>query len=70
MVNRSPTLSAAFVRSVSRPGRYGDGRGSSGLYLRVHQTANGRTSKNWAQRLRIGGKVTSLGLGSYPMVTL
>ena len=26
--------------------------------------------KNWAQRLYIGGKVTNLGQGSYPVVTL
>lgn len=33
-------------------------------------TASGRWSKTWAQRLRIGGRVVSLGLGSYPAVSL
>ena len=70
MKNGSPTLSAAFVRTATQPGRYGDGRGSRGLYLRVHQTTNGRVSKSWAQQLRIGDKVTNLGLGPYPEVTL
>lgn len=59
------------MRHVRRPGRYGDGgRGSHGLYLRVWRRPNGRIGKAWAQRLRIGGKVTSLGLGPYPVVTL
>ena len=67
---RQKTLTAAFVKTVKEPGRYGDGRGSHGLYLRVWQTANGRTGRNWGQRLRIGGQVTNLGLGSWPLVTL
>ena len=67
---RPKTLSASFVRTVSAPGRYGDGRGSYGLYLRVWAMANGRTGKNWGQRLRIGAHVTNVGLGSYPAVTL
>lgn len=69
-MNRSKTLTAAFVRSINRPGRYGDGRGSHGLSLLVKPTANGRWSKTWSQRLRINGRVTSIGLGSYPVVTL
>ncbi len=39
MTKRPRTLSAAFVRTVSRPGVYGDGRG---LSLRVHRTLDGR----------------------------
>ena len=31
---------------------------------------NGRTGKNWGQRLRIRGQLTNLGLGSYPTVSL
>ncbi len=58
------------MRSISRPGRYGDGRGGHGLSLLVKQTANGRWSKTWAQRLRISGRTVSLGLGSYPAVSL
>lgn len=69
-MERPTTLTAAFVRTVSQPGRYGDGRGSCGLYLRVHATANGRISRNWGQRIRIGGQITNLGVGSYPAVTL
>ncbi len=68
--SRPKVLTAAFVRTINRPGRYGDGRGSHGLSLLVKTTANGRWSKTWAQRLRIGGKTVSLGLGSYPAVSL
>ncbi len=69
MVDRKP-MSAAFVRNLSRPGRYGDGRGGYGLSLLVRNTANGRVSKTWSQRVRINGKVTNIGLGKYPLVTL
>ena len=70
-MNRPKTLSATFVKSVSRPGRYGDGRGGHGLSLMVRPTKiEGRLSKAWVQRIRINGKETNLGLGSYPAVTL
>ena len=68
---RSKPLTATFVKSVRQPGRYGDGgRGSHGLYLRVWTRANGRVGKAWAQRLRIHGRVTNLGLGPADLVTL
>lgn len=61
---RTKALTAAFVRSVKQPGRYGDGgRGSFGLYLRVWRRPNGRTGKSWGQRITINGKRTNLGLG-------
>ena len=68
--SRPKVLTAAFVRSISRSGRYGDGRGGHGLSLLVKPTVNGRWSKTWAQRLRISGRTVSLGLGSYPAVSL
>ena len=67
---RPRTLSAAFVRTVKRPGRYGDGRGGFGLSLLVKPMANGRTSKTWSQRLRIAGKPFNIGLSQYPLITL
>ena len=70
MTKRPRTLSAAFVRTISRPGVYGDGRGGRGLSLRVHRTATGRISKTWRQRVRIEGRLTSIGLGPYPEITL
>ena len=70
MRKRPRTLTAAFVRTVGRPGVYGDGRGGRGLSLRVHGTKSGRISKTWRQRLRIEGRLTSVGLGPYPEITL
>ena len=67
---RPAILTAAFVRTVNRPGRCGDGRGDQGLSLLVKRTANGRWSKTWSQRVKIGGRTTSVGLGSYPVITL
>ena len=64
------SLSAAFVKTVTRPGRYGDGRGSFGLFLLVREYTEGRLSKCWAQRLTIKGERCVWGLGSYPLVTL
>lgn len=63
-------LNATFVRTVTRPGAYGDGRGGHGLILRVKTTKNGRTARQWVQRVRIDGHPTHLGLGSYPTTTL
>ena len=68
--SRPKTLTAAFVRTVSTPGRYGDGRGSHGLSILVKPTKTGRWSKSWSQRLYIDGKPIMLGLGSYPVVSL
>ena len=69
-MKRPTILSATFVRTVSHPGRYGDGRGGFGLSLLVKVRNNGRLSKTWSQRLRIHGEVTNVGLGSWPVVTL
>ena len=70
-MKRPATLSATFVRTIRQPGRYGDGRGGHGLSLLVKPTKiKGRLSKTWAQRIRINGKYTCRGLGSYPAVTL
>ena len=70
-MKRPRTLNATFVRKVTRPGRYGDGRGGHGLSLLVRQRqSNHRLAKTWNQRIRIDGKERDLGLGSYPAVKL
>ena len=69
-MKRPKTLSAAFVKTINQPGRYGDGRGGHGLSLLVKATSTGRLSKSWAQRLRLDGKPFLIGLGSYPTTTL
>jgi integrase len=58
-------LTAAFVKTISEPGKYHDG-GGTGLYLRVQP--NG--TRFWIQRIVIRGKRRELGLGSYPSVPL
>ena len=69
-MKRPKKLSAAFVKTVKRPGRYGDGRGGYGLSLLVKPTTSGRLSKTWSQRLRIHGHPVNVGLGAFPVVTL
>lgn len=69
-MKRPKQLSATFLKTVRRPGRYGDGRGGHGLSLLVKPTKTDRLSKTWAQRLRINGRPVNMGLGSYPVVTL
>ena len=63
-------LTHTYVQSLTRPGRYGDGRGSHGLSLRVKPTKNGSWSRTWSQRIRIGGTIRTLGLGAFPVITL
>lgn len=70
MQHKPKRLSAAFVKTVSQPGYYGDGRGGFGLSLLVKESTIGRVGKAWTQRLRIDGKPFMLGLGSYPVVSL
>ena len=67
---RPQILSASFVKLIRESGRYGDGRGGYGLSLLVKPTKNGRVSKSWSQRLIINGKLTHMGLGSYPLISL
>ena len=50
--------------------RGGDGYGGYGLSLLVTPRKSGGFSKTWAQAISPNGAKTSLGLGSYPVVTL
>ena len=56
-------LTAAFVRSVTKAGRHGDG---NTLFLRVTPTG----TKSWIQRLTIEGKRHDIGLGTVPVIGL
>jgi len=58
-----PKRTAAFVRSVTKPGKYGD---QHGLILRVQPSG----SKAWIWRGTVNGKRRDLGLGRYPYVSL
>ncbi len=63
-------LTATFVRTVNVPGRYGDRRGGHGLTLLVRPSSRHGFCKSWGQSVRIDGRRTTIGLGSYPVVTL
>ena len=69
-IERPYRLSARFVEAIQQPGRYGDGRGSGGLSLRVKRTARGHLSKSWGQRISLDGRPRNLGLGTWPHVSL
>ena len=56
-------LTAAKVKFIKKPGRYGDG---GTLYLNVAPGG----SKSWVQRLTIDGRRHDMGLGAYPVVSL
>lgn len=58
-----PKLTANQVKSLTKPGRYGDGRG---LYLRVAPGG----SKQWVLRKMADGVRRDYGLGGYPKVSL
>ncbi len=58
-------LAPAFVVSVTRPGKYHDGKGT-GLFLLVKNTG----AKSWVQRIVIRGKRREIGLGAPPVVPL
>ena len=58
-------LTAAKVKELNQPGRYGDG-GGGGLYLYIARGG----SKSWVLRLRLNGTRTDKGLGGYPSVSL
>ena len=68
--SHSVRLCATFVRTVNVPGRYGDGYSGLGLSLWVTPRKSGGLSKTWAQAVSPNGRKTSLGLGSWPVVTL
>ena len=56
-------LSAAFVRTVTTPGKYTDGQG---LFLKVDPSG----ARRWVQRIVIRGKRTEIGIGSASLVSL
>ncbi len=61
-------LNAAFVRTVSRPGVYGD---QHGLRLRVYKSRKRASiSKQWIWRGTVNGNRRDIGLGGFPWVSL
>ena len=56
-------LTAAKVRALTLPGRYGDGG-------TLHLVVSPRRTKSWVQRITIEGRRRDLGLGAWPVVSL
>ena len=66
--NKRGKLTAAFVRTVNRPGVYGD---EHGLRLRVYESHKRKSiSKHWIWRGTVNGTRRDAGLGSFPYVSL
>lgn len=65
-------LTMKQIHAIATPGTYSDGPRAFGLFLRVQASpaSPDGVRMTWAQRVRIGGRVTNLGLGSWPKVTL
>lgn len=66
-MRRGTKLSAAMVRALNEPGRYGDG---NGLWLQVHRTQDGGLSKSWIFRYGRAGRYRMMGLGPAELVSL
>ena len=56
-------LTALSAKSLSTPGRHGDG---DGPYLYISRSG----SKSWVQRTVVDGRRRDIGLGAYPDVSL
>ena len=61
-------LTVAFVKTVNRPGVYGD---QHGLRLRVYESRKRKSiSKHWIWRGTVNGMRRDVGLGAFPYVSL
>ena len=56
-------LNAAKMRTLVKPGAYGDG---GGLYLQVR----GKAARAWIFRFKRAGRTRLMGLGSFPAIGL
>ena len=63
-------LSESRIKGIKDAGRYGDGWGGYGLSLLVKERSRGGLSHSFSQRLRLHGKVITIGLGGWPLVKL
>ncbi len=70
MDQKPPRLTAAFIKSIDRPGRWGDGRGGNGLSIIGYTTADGGINLAWSQRILVDGTQRTFGLGRWPNISL
>ena len=62
-------LTTKFIKSIDRPGRWGDGLGGNGLSI-IAYTVTGGINKAWSQRIVVDGKERTFGLGKWTRITL
>ena len=70
MDQKHDRLTIAFIKSIDRPTRRGDGRGGNGLSIIAYTNAAGGLNKAWSQRVLVDGKQRTFGLGRLPYITL
>ena len=68
MAKRLEKLTAATVDGITEPGRYS--ADCHGLALLVRKSTKGGMSMSWAQRIKVDGRTTNLGLGPYPLISI
>ena len=66
---KRPRLTNAFIKSIDRPTRRGDGLGGNGLSIIAYTNAAGELHKAWSQRIVVDGKDRTFGLGRWPQIT-
>ena len=66
---KRPRLTNAFIKSIDRPTRRGDGLGGNGLSIIAYTNAAGELNKAWSQRIVVDGKDRTFGLGKWPQIT-
>ena len=66
MDQKPSRLTTAFIKSIDRPGRWGDGRGGNGLSIIAYTNAAGGINLAWSQRILVDGKQRTFGLGRWP----
>ena len=65
---KRPRLTNAFIKSIDRPTRRGDGLGGNGLSIIAYPVTGG-LNKAWSQRIVVDGKERTFGLGKWPQIT-
>ena len=66
---KRPRLTNTFIKSIDRPGRWGDGLGGNGLSIIAYTNAARGINKAWSQRIVVDGKERTFGLGRWPQIT-
>ena len=69
MDQKPPRLTTAFIKSIDRPGRWGDGRGGNGLSIVAYANAGGGINRAWSQRILVDGEQRTFGLGRWPNIS-